>query len=296
MDTKGVSIIVTSFNELENLKESIPAFLSFDYPKEDFEVIVMDESTKSEVLEYLKTFGKKIRVFHYSDRRGAVACKKIAVKESKFPYFALFGADCVPEKKWLKVVMAKFDGKKKIGFVSTYDTTGGTCTAYLKKAVIDAGEFSEEFGEKGTGMRDDTDLAFRIWDKGYESFFGYIAHVKHEHKIAPGFKSAFKYARRRLMLQRFDPLLYRQHPVRAVDFLGIKHGFWIPLSKDFKKATGQWMPGKKKLNLSSPTGVVFMQNKSIFHTLLIICGGLAYALLAKTIRLYGSIKYGKLLI
>ncbi|MCX6803187.1 MAG: glycosyltransferase [Candidatus Diapherotrites archaeon] len=292
---QGVSIIVTSFNEIENLKESIPAFLSLNYQKNYFEIIVMDESTSADALDYLKLFKDKIRLFHFDERKGAVACKKLAVFESKFPYFALFGSDCVPEKNWLKIVMKKFNENKKYGFVSTYDTTGGACTVYLKKAVSEAGGFTDKFNEKGSGMRDDTDLAFRIWDAGYESFFGYIAKVRHEHKIEPGFNNAFKYARRRLMLQRFDPLLYREHPVRAIDFFGIKYGFWIPFSKDFKKATGQWMKSGN-MKLSSPTGVVFMENKSIFHTFLIVLGGIAYAFFAKLVRLSGSIKYGKLLI
>ena len=292
---KKVSIIVTSFNETENLKESLPALLNLDYPKKDYEIIIMDESTDPKALKVLKSFGKKIRLFHYTDQKGAVKCKRIAIQESKFPYFVLFGAGCVPAKDWLKIVMKKFDEKKKYGFVSTYDTTGGTCSAYLKKAVEDAGGFTETFNEKGTGMRDDTDLAFRIWDAGYESFFGYIADVKHEHKIAPGLKSKVKYGWRRVKLQRFDPLLYREHPVRAIKFLGITHGFWIPMRKDFNKATGQWMK-KGELKLSSPTGVVFVEGSSPIHKLIILCGGIAYAIMVKLSRLYGSIKYGKLLI
>lgn len=291
---KKVSIVVTSFNEAKNLNESIPALLNLDYPKKDYEILIMDESTDPTALKILKGFGKKIRLFHYTDQKGAVKCKKIAIEKSKFPYFVLFGADCVPAKDWLKKVMKKFDENKKYGFVSTYDTTGGTCTAYLKKAVNDAGGFTDTFNEKGTGMRDDTDLAFRIWDVGYESFFGYIAGMKHEHTIAPGLKSKFKYAWRRVKLQRFDPLLYREHPKRTIDFLGITHGFWIPMRKDYKKATGQWKKGE--FQLSSPTGVVFIQAKTPIHKLLIILGGIFYAVMTKLSRLYGSIKYGKLLI
>ncbi len=290
-----VSIIVTSFNELEDLKESIPALLSLNYSKKDYEIIVMDESTDLRVVKYLKSFGSKIKLFHFNERKGAVKCKKIAVEKSKNPFFVLFGADCVPEKNWLKIVMKKFKENKNYGFVSTYDITGGTCTAYLKKAVIDARGFSDKFNEKGTGMRDDTDLAFRVWDSGYNSFFGYIANVKHEHKINPGKINALKYAWRRVMLQRFDPLLYREHPVRAIKFLGITHGFWIPLRKDYNKATGQWM-GKASMKLSSPTGVVFLEGETPVHRIIIFFGGICYAILAKFSRLYGSIIYGKLLI
>ena len=65
--------------------------------------------------------------------------------------------------------------------------------------------------------------------------------------------------------------------------------------KDFNKATGQWMK-KGELKLSSPTGVVFVEGSSPIHKLIILCGGIAYAIMVKLSRLYGSIKYGKLLI
>jgi GT2 family glycosyltransferase len=292
---KKVSIIVTSFNELNDLKESLPALLTMNYPKSDYEIMIMDESTDQKAVDYLKSFGKKIRLFHFDDRKGAVACKKIAVKESKYPYFVLIGADCVLEKNWIKKVLAKFDENPKYGFVSTYAPTGGTCTAYLKKAVSQAGGFIDLFNEKGTGMRDDTDLAFRIYDQGYESYCGPVAFQKHEHHIKPGLLNVVKYAIRRVKLQRFDPLLYRQHPVRAVEFFNIKHGFWMPIGNDFRKATGQWQAGAE-FNLSSPTGVVIIRGKTPIHKLFIIIGALGYVFLVKLSRLYGSIKYGKLLI
>ena len=57
-----VSVVIASFNRKYIIEESISSALNQDYPKEDFEVIVVDNnSTDGTVNEVLNVFPKEIK-------------------------------------------------------------------------------------------------------------------------------------------------------------------------------------------------------------------------------------------
>jgi hypothetical protein len=64
---------------------------------------------------------------------------------------------------------------------------------------------------------------------------------------------------------------------------------------DFGLATGRWK-GKGGLEVSSPRGIKFIENRSPVHFIAIVFLGLGYMLGLKAARLYASVKFGKLLL
>ena len=155
---------------------------------------------------------------------------------------------------------------------------------------------SLKLAKRTVRYREDTDLVFRVKEAGYESKFVNAKFI-HEHKMdAPkGIMGLIKYGLERASYHKNDVLLYKKHPKSAKEFLGIKFGFLVDPTKDFSAATGTWS-GKKKASLSSPRGIVFLENKSIIHALVILVGGISWVFVVKFYRLLASIKFGKFLI
>jgi GT2 family glycosyltransferase len=185
-----------------------------------------------------------------------------------------------------------FDSERT-GIVSAYDYYGGTSTAFRKALLERVGGYDEDY----VYYREDTDLSFKIMDLGYE-FRLVKAEYIHDHKLAmpSGFINFIKHVMQRLKYHQNDVLLYKKHNTPLCeDFLHIKFHFLVSPLADFKAATGLWGKGRG-FSLSSPRGIIFLENKSPLHALVIILAGVAYVFAVKISRLIGSIKFGKLLI
>lgn len=283
----STSIVVATYNRSEILEKSLNAMLEQDFPSE-YEIIVVNDCSTDDTAEVLEKFSGMKKV-NLEENRGPAAVRNIGIKMAEFPIVVIMDDDCVPERDWLKGLVSGFS--EGVGITSSFSIHGGTSTAYLKKAVEEAGYFDEAFPFE---YREDTDLVFKIMDMGYR-VKTVDAKFKHVHRLPDSLFSKARYVYRRLWVHQVDPLLYKKHPARTSEFLDIRFGFLRDPAKDFQVATGTWTEGAK-FSLSSPQGVVLIENKTPLHALIIILGGLAYVLAVKLARLYGSIKYKKLLI
>ena len=281
------SIVTMTYNRSGVLEKTLDAMLELDYP-EDYEIIVVNDGSTDGTAEMLKKFEDKIRVIH-QERGGPCAARNAGLKVAKYPIVINMDDDCIPEKDWLKDLVTGFDSPK-VGIVSAFDIYGGTSTAFRKEALDKVGYYDEEYFY----YREDTDLAFRILDAGYEAR-KVDAEFDHVHKFPSGFVAGLKYAKERLTYHPNDVLLYKKNPKRAKDFLDVRFGFLIDPVKDFKVVTRNWAK-KRKINISSPRGTVFIENKTPLHGLAIFIVAICYVVAVKTSRLYGSIKYKKLLL
>lgn len=292
---KKVTIIILTKNQKDLIGKCINACLNQNYNKKDYEILVVDDFSTDGARDVLKTFAsERVRLKLLEEWNGRVKAENIGIEMTKTPYLVLLNANCIPERNWLKTLMKNFKSERTAS-VSSFSKTGGTSTAFVRRIFNVVGMFDEEYGELGTGFRDDTDMAFRILDKGFENIFAPEARFAY---LRGGFQSLtdkIKYSLGRVMIHKFDPLLYKKHPKRAKEFFDIKFGFLRNPLRDFKTATGLWA-SRGNLSLSSPQGARLIESKSFLHTILIIILGFAYTFLVKLARLYGSFKYKKLLI
>ena len=291
-DYPEVSISIATRNQHNVLKECIDSLLDQDYPKGRYEIVVVDDESTDDTPKLLESYGNRIRweVLHHS---GAVVVRNNGIGMAKFQYVITLNGDCVPEKNWLKNLMKEFTDEK-IAAVGSWSRTGGMSTAYKKDVLMEVGMFDPAYKD-ATGYRDDTDLVFRILDRGYRYVYTPDAKFEHRHVGPADFWGKIKYAINRVRFHEVDPLLYKKHPERTKEFLDIKLGFIRNPIKDFQVATGTWAKGRK-LSLSSPQGIVLIEKKSPLHAIVIVVGGIIYVVVVKFMRLYGSIKYRKLLI
>ncbi|HZX20311.1 MAG TPA: glycosyltransferase family A protein [archaeon] len=289
----NASIVVATYNNRKTLEKTLDSLLKQKFSGK-YEVIVVNDGSFDGTKEFLDIYakGKKnLKVFH-QENRGVCRARNRGIENSQYEIVVNMDHDCIAEKEWLEKLVKGFDSEK-IGIVSAYDYYGGTSTAFRKNLLKKVNGYDEEYRY----YREDTDLSFKIMDLGYE-FKLVKAEYFHDHvETKPkGIWNFTKHVLQRLYYHQNDVLLYKKHPTKTCEnFLHIKFGFLVDPMQDFKVATGTWEKGKK-MNLSSPRGITFLENKTPLHTLMIILGGIAYVIVVKTSRFIGSLRFGKLLI
>lgn len=286
-----VSVVITTFNRAKLLDACLDSVLRLDYP--DYEVVVSEGGSKDETPEVLEKYKGKITVV-IAEKKGIAAGRNAGIRAAKYGYIAIIDDDCVVREDWLKsLVVPLLEAREKDDKVAVNSQVGqysGHSIIYLRSAIDEAGLFDDGFIKQ----RDDSDLAFKLMDLGYKYIFT-EPRFEHHPPHPEGFLKTIKFILHRVKVHEYDVLLYKKHPERSKEFLQIKWGFLISPIKGYKIATGTWAD-QEIPSLSSPKGVTLLSGESIFHRIAIYLLALMYVLSLMTIRLYGSIKYRKLLI
>lgn len=290
----SVSIVVATYNNAVVLRKTLLGLLQLNYPS-DFEILVINDGSTDNtraVLDSEFNNKKQIKLIHFDKNQGVCRARNAGITQARFSIVINMDHDCIPAKDWLQKMVAGFDSPQ-VGVVSAYGGFGGTSTGFRKDLLRKVGGYDEEYRY----YREDTDLTFKIMDLGYE-FRSVKAKYVHDHKeVKPnGLFEFIRHVFKRLQYHQNDVLLWKKHPTReCADFLHVKFGFWIDSWTDFAVATGLWKQNGR-FGLSSPRGIVFLQNRSPLHFLLIVLGGVLYVFAVKVSRLMGSIRFGKVLL
>lgn len=122
---ESVTIQLPLYNELYVVERLIEAICKIDYPKDNLEIQVLDDSTDetvniaSRVVEEKRNEGFDIVYIHRENREGYKAgALKEGLKIAKGEFIAIFDADFIPPKDFLKKTLSFF-ANKNIGMVQT---------------------------------------------------------------------------------------------------------------------------------------------------------------------------------
>lgn len=196
------------YNEGEIVKRAISAAAALDWPKDKLHIQVCDDSTDN-TTEYanaaraqLAGSGLDIEVVHRSNRNSFKAGSlQAAMEKVSHQYFAIFDADYLPPKEFLRRCMAALLSDPKLAFVqaraeflnrnenaltrtqaleldahygveqATRSWAGlplpfnGTCGIW-RRAAIEAGG-----GWQGKTIAEDMELSYAAWLKGWRGIF-----------------------------------------------------------------------------------------------------------------------------
>lgn len=101
------SVVIPFRNEAENLPQLLESIESLNYPRDLFDVILVDDDSEDESLNIIRSFinstGTPIRVIanerkSNSPKKDAITC---AIKAAKYKWIVTTDADCVLSKFWL---------------------------------------------------------------------------------------------------------------------------------------------------------------------------------------------------
>ncbi|MCR9289955.1 MAG: glycosyltransferase family 2 protein [Bacteroidetes bacterium] len=125
MNLPFVTIQLPIFNEMYVVERLIDNIVQFDYPKDKYEIHVLDDSTDETVeitrkkVEEYKSKGFNIEQICRTDRTGYKAgALKEATKKAKGDFIAIFDADFLPRPDFLRSTMPQFENPK-VGVVQT---------------------------------------------------------------------------------------------------------------------------------------------------------------------------------
>ncbi|MEY8850137.1 cellulose synthase family protein [Psychroserpens sp. XS_ASV72] len=207
-----VTIQLPVYNEMYVMERLLDNIAEIDYPKDKLEIQVLDDSTDDTVkstkqhIDRLKSTGLDIQHITRADRKGFKAgALKEGLKIAKGEFIAIFDADFLPKRNWLKRTIPYFkDGK--IGVVQTrwshinrnyslltkiqafaldahftleqvgrnskghFINFNGTAGVWRKDCIIDAGNW------EGDTLTEDLDLSYRAQLKNWK--FKYLEDVE----------------------------------------------------------------------------------------------------------------------
>jgi len=114
-----VTIQIPTYNEIVALR-CAKKCLQFDYPKDRYEIIIGDDSNNPEISKKIDEFASKhgIKVTRRGSNKGFKAGNlNHMLKFSKGEIIVVFDSDFVPERKFLKKIVAPFVLGKNVGCV-----------------------------------------------------------------------------------------------------------------------------------------------------------------------------------
>ncbi len=106
-----VSILLPVYNEEKLIKKTINSLISLDYPKDKYEIIIIDDGSTDKTPEKLKSFGKKIRYIRIKHFGNAAHAKNVGLKYAKGDFIATMDSDSFVEKDVLKKMLSLFNDK-----------------------------------------------------------------------------------------------------------------------------------------------------------------------------------------
>ena len=111
-----ISIIIPTYNSAKTLKRAVESALNQDFPKNEFEVIVVNDGSTDETAAILKTFCPKIKVITQNNQ-GALPASNNGFKAASGKFVMKLDSDDVFEKTILKEMYIVFEKKPELDFV-----------------------------------------------------------------------------------------------------------------------------------------------------------------------------------
>ncbi|MDD4990439.1 MAG: glycosyltransferase [Candidatus Pacebacteria bacterium] len=116
-----VSLLVPCYNEEENIEKTIVSILNLDYPKENLEIIIIDDGSCDNTLrkaQELSQNDSRIKVFH-KENGGKYTALNFGIQKSTNPYIGTVDADSFLHEESLKKIMHYFENPKIMAVIST---------------------------------------------------------------------------------------------------------------------------------------------------------------------------------
>jgi len=107
-----VSIVIPSYNRRFFLEPCLESLIKQTFQR--FEVIIVDDGSTDDTLEFLAEFKKryvdfKLRWFIHENNLGANVARNLGVKEAKGTFVAFLDSDCIAKPEWLEELIKGFD-------------------------------------------------------------------------------------------------------------------------------------------------------------------------------------------
>ena len=110
-----VTILIRTYNMARFLPRAIDSALSQDFPRDQYEVLVIDDGSTDDTPQVLDRYGDRIRVIR-QENQGPYRSANIGVRAARGEYFILLDADDTFEPQCLSRLVAALEANPQAGF------------------------------------------------------------------------------------------------------------------------------------------------------------------------------------
>lgn len=232
--TFSFSIIIPTYNRPRQLKRCLANLLLLNFPRDRFEVIIIDDGSTKPLDDIIRQFDSKLDItFIRQDNTGPAAARNAGIQKARGSFLAFTDDDCYPAADWLNILetqlIASPDhivGGKTVNLLKKnpyavasqlivdivyrhYNPDPGNSNFFASNNMAIPAERLREIGGFVDNFRtsEDRELCDRWLFKGYKMMFAPEAVVHHAHKL-----SLMKYCKQHFHYGRGA---YRFHRMRA---------------------------------------------------------------------------------
>ncbi|MDI6825968.1 MAG: glycosyltransferase [Candidatus Aenigmarchaeota archaeon] len=200
-----LSVIIPAYNAEKTIASTIKALLDQNYPKNKYEIIIVDDGSVDKTVEVASQFPVKVIKLKHN---GPAHARNMGAKKAKGSIILFTDSDCIPDKNWIREMIKPLKNSGVVGVSGTYKTlnqdklmarfigyeieqrhdnmkklkyidfVGTFSAAYKKDIFLKFGGFDERF-KKASG--EDPELSFRISKASLKMVFNPKAFVYHPH-------------------------------------------------------------------------------------------------------------------
>jgi cellulose synthase/poly-beta-1,6-N-acetylglucosamine synthase-like glycosyltransferase len=225
-----VSIIVPVRNGEKNIENCIKSINCLDYPKERFELIIIDNGSTDKTVKIIENFQFEDNMkLYFEERKGVYKARNLGVRNAKGEIIIFTDADCIVDSNWVKNIVEYFSDKSVGGVAGEIFPKKGN--SIVERYALSIGMWSQKsmfntdrlpFAQAGNVAyrRDvfskigyfadilsggDADYSWRmLLETNYKLVYAGNAVVIHDHKIdLKGlFKQTFRYGSSNVFLKQ----------------------------------------------------------------------------------------------
>jgi len=122
----NLSVVIPTLNSERTIGVALKALFKNVYPRDHFEVVVVDGGSCDKTLEIIMEFPVKVLT---TKKKGAAAARNLGIKNAKGKIICFTDSDCVVPKNWLSKIHRFFANNKNA------DGVGGPILPYRHKNV-----------------------------------------------------------------------------------------------------------------------------------------------------------------
>ncbi|MEZ0497974.1 glycosyltransferase family 2 protein [Sphingomonas sp. IW22] len=112
---KLVTVLVPVWNNPEQLERCIVALQEQDYPRDRFEIVIVDNGSTDDTAVRAQAMG--VRVLH-QPKPGSYAARNLGIANTSSDYLAFTDSDCIPDPRWLSTAMARAVEEQNLGVIA----------------------------------------------------------------------------------------------------------------------------------------------------------------------------------
>ncbi len=227
-----VSVIVPAYNSASTIGVCLEALQKQTYPREGYEIIVVDDDSKDDTRKVALSTGVKVIS---RGKRGRSGVRNLGAQLAVGEIILFTDSDCEPISSWIELMTAPFQDQEVAGVKGAYWSRQQELVARFTQVEVEeryrrmaqqasinfvdtyAAGYRREIFLANNGfdesllIDEDQDLSFRLSRQGYKMVFVPEARVFHLHAASIG-----HYFRRKFEIATWKPLLINRYPERII--------------------------------------------------------------------------------